>query len=120
MVLKQLGGQLNVVPAGGGKFNEGVAFRQGAIQGLPGQTDAWKAPGPQKERGDGGCVSYARLAFAPLLSFSASVNTGKRGSQLLHKYDEQAAHPESFQRISNLSGKLIQVKWQAYWYRNVL
>ncbi|ESD54504.1 hypothetical protein HMPREF1605_02376 [Escherichia coli 908521] len=44
----------------------------------------------------------------------------KRGSQLLHKYDEQAAHPESFQRISNLSGKMIQVKWQAYWYRNVL
>lgn len=44
----------------------------------------------------------------------------ERGSQLLHKYDEQAAHPESFQRISNLSGKLIQVKWQAYWYRNVL
>ncbi|EGO9151623.1 hypothetical protein DXT09_04075 [Escherichia coli] len=56
----------------------------------------------------------------PLVVLFASINTVKRGSQLLHKYDEQAAHPESFQRISNLSGKLIQVKWQAYWYRNVL
>ncbi|WP_455561464.1 hypothetical protein, partial [Escherichia sp.] len=41
-------------------------------------------------------------------------------SQLLHKYDEQAAHPESFQRISNLSGIGTQVKWQSYLYKNVL
>ncbi|MDU4485088.1 MAG: hypothetical protein E7I85_15340, partial [Enterobacter sp.] len=37
-----------------------------------------------------------------------------------HKYDEQAAHPESFQRISNLSGIGTQVKWQSYLYKNVL
>jgi hypothetical protein len=44
----------------------------------------------------------------------------QRESQLLHKYDEQAAHPESFQRISNLSGIGTQVKWQSYLYKNVL
>ncbi|MED9551152.1 hypothetical protein RCN52_18020, partial [Escherichia marmotae] len=51
----------------------------------------------------------------PFFVLFASVNTVKRGSQLLHKYDEQAAHPENFQRISNLSVKATQVKWQAYW-----
>ncbi|MCA2403006.1 hypothetical protein CKK19_12815 [Enterobacter sp. CCUG 70166] len=44
----------------------------------------------------------------------------QRESQLLHKYDEQAAHPESFQRISNLSGIGTQVKWQSYLYKNAL
>jgi len=44
----------------------------------------------------------------------------QRESQLLHKYDEQAAHPESFQRISNLSGIDTQVKWQSYLYKSVL
>ncbi|TGB57359.1 hypothetical protein CRI65_15225 [Escherichia sp. E3659] len=66
-------------------------------------------------------LRFIRLPrIRPFFVLFASVNTVKRGSQLLHKYDEQAAHPESFQRISNLSGKLIQVKWQAYWSGNVL
>ncbi len=78
----------------------------------------------QQERGDGVCVSYAYLAFALLISFSHRSNKFEdllqRESQLLHKYDEQAAHPESFQRISNLSGIRTQVKWQSYLYKNVL
>ncbi|KAI3491417.1 hypothetical protein L1887_44035 [Cichorium endivia] len=56
----------------------------------------------------GFCVSYADLAFALFFILSRRVNKFEdllqRESQLLHKYDEQAAHPESFQRISNLSG----------------
>jgi len=44
----------------------------------------------------------------------------KRESQLLHKYDEQTAHPESFQRIPKLSGIRTQVKCRAYLYKNVL
>jgi hypothetical protein len=78
----------------------------------------------QKERGDGVCVSYAHLAFALFISFSHRSNKFEdllqRESQLLHKYDKQAAYPESFQRISNLSGIDTQVKWQSYLYKNVL
>jgi len=63
------------------------------------------------------------LAFALFFLF-ASVNKFEdllqRESQLLHKYDEQSAHPESFQRISNLSGIREQVKWWAYLSKNVL
>ncbi|AST82176.1 hypothetical protein CI104_02645 [Citrobacter farmeri] len=44
----------------------------------------------------------------------------QRESQLLHKYDEHTAHPESFQRISTLSGIHTQVKWQSYFSDNVL
>ncbi|ATY03932.1 hypothetical protein AM334_08095 [Klebsiella aerogenes] len=44
----------------------------------------------------------------------------KRESQLLHKYDEQSAHPESFQRIPNLARIHTYVKWQSYLYKSVL
>ncbi|ATF99162.1 hypothetical protein CEP66_24500 [Citrobacter koseri] len=66
-------------------------------------------------------VAYHTLtSHSPSFILFASVNTFKRESQLLHKYDEQAAHPESFQRISNLSGIHTQVKWQSYLCKNVL
>ncbi|AUS67149.1 hypothetical protein CXP54_17100 [Escherichia albertii] len=61
-----------------------------------------------------GVTFHTFTSHSPLFYPFASVNTVKRGSQLLHKYDEQVAHPESFQRISNLSGKQTQVKWQAH------
>ncbi|TDT56578.1 hypothetical protein DFO53_2579 [Enterobacter sp. AG5470] len=65
------------------------------------------------------------LACRPLLiSFSHRYTSVedllKRESQLLHKYDEQTAHPESFQRISKLSGIRTQVKCRAYLYKKVL
>ena len=88
------------------------------LVGLP--TELYRGAQAQKEHGDGVSVSYADLAFAPFSSF-AQVNKFEdllqRESQLLHKYDEQAAHPESFQRISNLSGIGTQVKWQSYLYK---
>ncbi|MDI4744321.1 hypothetical protein MJL33_20165, partial [Salmonella enterica subsp. enterica serovar Kentucky] len=56
----------------------------------------------------------------PLCVLCALVNTVKRESQLLHKYDEQTAHPESFQRIPNLSGIHTQVKWQTDLCKSVL
>ncbi|AXX04506.1 hypothetical protein C3D80_11565 [Cronobacter sakazakii] len=44
----------------------------------------------------------------------------KRESHLLHKYDGQNAHRESFQRISNLSGIRTQVKCHSYLFKSVL
>jgi hypothetical protein len=54
-------------------------------------------------------TGFAHLtSHSPSLSFSHRSHKFEdllqRESQLLHKYDEQTAHPESFQRISNLSG----------------
>jgi hypothetical protein len=71
-----------------------------------------------------GFAFHTRTSHSPSLNPFAQVNKFEdllqRESQLLHKYDEQAAHPESFQRISNLSGIGTQVKWQSYLYKNVL
>src|SRR5690606_14917520 len=61
-----------------------------------------------------------RPLFHPFAQVNKFEDLLQRESQLLHKYDEQAAHPESFQRISNLSGIGTQVKWQSYLYKNVL
>jgi hypothetical protein len=61
-----------------------------------------------------------RPLFHPFAQVNKFEDLLQRKSQLLHKYDEQAAHPESFQRISNLSGIDTQVKWQSYLYKNVL
>ncbi|BCT16120.1 hypothetical protein R1TS_41480 [Enterobacter cloacae] len=61
-----------------------------------------------------------RPLFHPFAQVNKFEDLLQRESQLLHKYDEQAAHPESFQRISNLSGIGTQVKWQSYLYENVL
>jgi hypothetical protein len=91
------------------------------LVGLP--TELYRGAQAQKEHGDGVCVSYADLAFAlfhPFAQVNKFEDLLQRESQLLHKYDEQAAHPESFQRISNLSGIGTQVKWQSYLYKNVL
>ena len=67
---------------------------------------------------------HTRTSHSPSFHPFAQVNKFEdllqRESQLLHKYDEQAAHPESFQRISNLSGIGTQVKWQSYLSKNVL
>ena len=71
-----------------------------------------------------GLAFHTRTSHSPSFHPFAQVNKFEdllqRESQLLHKYDEQAAHPESFQRISNLSGIGTQVKWQSYLYKNVL
>jgi hypothetical protein len=70
-----------------------------------------------------GFAFHTHLAFAlfhPFAQVNKFEDLLQRESQLLHKYDEQAAHPESFQRISNLSGIGTQVKWQSYLYKNVL
>jgi hypothetical protein len=71
-----------------------------------------------------GFAFHTRTSHSPSFHPFAQVNKFEdllqRESQLLHKYDEQAAHPESFQRISNLSGIGTQVKWQSYLYKNVL
>jgi hypothetical protein len=61
-----------------------------------------------------------RPLFHPFAQVNKFEDLLQRESQLLHKYDEQAAHPESFQRISNLSGIGTQVKWQSYLSKNVL
>ncbi|MGT8858100.1 hypothetical protein [Enterobacter sp. 186315] len=61
-----------------------------------------------------------RPLFHPFAQVNKFEDLLQRESQLLHKYDGQAAHPESFQRISNLSGIGLQVKWQSYLYKNVL
>jgi hypothetical protein len=65
-------------------------------------------------------VPRIRPLFHPFAQVNKFEDLLQRESQLLHKYDEQAAHPESFQRISNLSGIGTQVKWQSYLYKNVL
>jgi hypothetical protein len=65
-------------------------------------------------------VPRIRPLFHPFAQVNKFEDLLQRESQLLHKYDEQAAHPESFQRISNLSGFDTQVKWQSYLYKNVL
>ncbi|EPJ7772068.1 hypothetical protein OY491_001904, partial [Enterobacter hormaechei] len=57
-----------------------------------------------------------RPLFHPFAQVNKFEDLLQRESQLLHKYDEQTAHPESFQRISNLSGIGTQVKWQSYLY----
>lgn len=71
-----------------------------------------------------GFALHTRTSHSPSFHPFAQVNKFEdllqRESQLLHKYDEQAAHPESFQRISNLSGIGTQVKWQSYLSKNVL
>ncbi|AUV41918.1 hypothetical protein CXH12_13850 [Citrobacter portucalensis] len=71
-----------------------------------------------------GFACHTLTSHSPSLSFSHRSNKFEdllqRESQLLHKYDEQAAHPESFQRISTLSGIHTQVKWQSYLCKNVL
>ncbi len=78
----------------------------------------------QQEQATGFCVSYAHLAFALSISFSHRYTSVEdllqRESQLLHKYDEQSAHPESFQRISKLSGFETQVKCHSYLFKFVL
>src|SRR5690606_36294310 len=65
-------------------------------------------------------VPRIRTLFHPFAQVNKFEDLLQRESQLLHKYDEQAAHPESFQRISNLSGIGTQVKWQSYLYKNLL
>jgi hypothetical protein len=74
----------------------------------------------QKEHGDGAMASYVALFISFSHRFTSVEDLLKRESQLLHKYDEQTAHPESFQRISNLSGIRTQVKCRAYLSKNVL
>jgi hypothetical protein len=65
-------------------------------------------------------VPRIRPLFHPFAQVNKFEDLLQRESQLLHKYDEQTAHPESFQRISNLSGIGLQVKWLSYLSKNVL
>ncbi|PKH25811.1 hypothetical protein CIG19_04615 [Enterobacterales bacterium CwR94] len=65
-----------------------------------------------------GCIAalprQSPLLMAIIVGVTSYRDLFQRESQLLHKYDGSNTRPESFQRISNLSGKRTQVKCRSY------